>query len=69
MGEFPNPFKDERKKSKGEKEVEAGGNLVKIFRLLGIRMPYQADVVAVERVGQLIVRRYPWLAKPLGVKP
>jgi hypothetical protein len=69
MGEIPNPYLEPRVKSQGEREVEAGGNFVKLFVLLKIKMPYQRDVQSVERVGQLLVRRWPFLARLLGVKP
>lgn len=56
MPDIENPFLDPPKKSPGEKEVEAGGYLVMIFRLLHIRMIYRKDVEAVQRTGELIKR-------------
>ena len=56
MSEIPNPYLEPRKPSPGEKEVATGSLLVELFRLLGIRMVYQKDVDAVQRVGELVKR-------------
>ncbi len=60
MPDFENPYLEPRKPSPGEKEVATGSLLVELFRLLGIRMIYQKDVDAVQRVGigQEMVAQY-----------
>lgn len=59
----PNPYQDtKRRKSKGELEVEQGSLLLVLFRSLKVAMPHKEDAAAVERVGALLQRRWPWLA-------
>jgi len=58
---MPNPFDpyaEKRKQSPGEAEVVAGSYLVDLFRVLGVRMPYNRDVASVQRVGELLKRRW-----------
>lgn len=57
-----NPYLEERTKSKGEIEIEHGSYLLDFFRLLKVPMPNKDDTAAVERVGQLLTRRFPWLS-------
>ena len=58
-----NPYQEERQQSQGEREVENGNFLLSIFRLLKVPMPNERDPEAVERVGVLLTRRFPILAK------
>ena len=60
---FPNPYLEEREKSKGEVEVEHGNILLILFRLFKVPLPRDDDAAAVERAGQLLTRRFPWLAR------
>jgi hypothetical protein len=60
---FTNPYLEERKKSPGEIEVEHGNFLLMLFRFLKVPMPHKADHAAVERTGQLLTRKWPWLAR------
>lgn len=59
---FPNPYREEREKSKGEIAVEHGNYLLMFFRHLGVKMPRKSDPAAVERVGELLTTRFPWLS-------
>ena len=59
----PAPYHEPRKPSKGEIEVEQGSLLLMVFRALKVPMPNKGDPAAVERVGALLQRRFPWLAK------
>lgn len=58
-----NPYLEERKKSKGEAEVKHGSLLLMLFRTLKVPMPNKDDAASVERAGQLLTRRFPWLAR------
>ena len=60
---FPNPYREKREQSQGEKEVLAGEYLLILFRFLRITMPFQSDVQAVKRVGVLLQRKYPMLIR------
>lgn len=58
MSEF-DPYKEERKSSKGEKEIVIGEWLVNGFRFFKIAMPRgKEDEDAVRRVGALIRRKF-----------
>jgi hypothetical protein len=62
MPEFGNQYREERTKSKGESEVEMGSLLLMAFKWLKVPMPKKADEEAVERAGQLLQRRFTWIA-------
>lgn len=59
MSDF-DPFKEKRKPSLGEKEVQAGEWLLMGFRFLKIPEPLETDPDAIRRVGVLIRR---WFEK------
>ena len=63
MSEFPNPYHEDRKISEGEQEVVMGEYLLILFRFLHIPIPHEADVVAIKRTGELVQRKYPFIAK------
>lgn len=52
------PFKEKRKPSLGEKEVQMGEWLLMGFRFLKIPMPLDSDPDSVRRVGVLIRRKW-----------
>lgn len=58
---FTNPYLEERKKSEGEIAVEHGNYLLMLFRALRVKMT-KADELAVERVGALLTKRFPWIS-------
>lgn len=65
---IPNPYKEDRKKSPGEKEVERADLLLVAFRWLGVPMPAgKKDDEAVQRAGVLLMRwirnKHPMLAR------
>lgn len=66
MGDIPNQYREDRVKSQGEAEVTNGSFLLMLFKFLKVPMPAKADEAAVERAGQLLTRKWPWLAKVTG---
>lgn len=63
-----NPYEEPRDKSKGELEVNQGSLLLMLFRHLKVDMPLDSDAQAVERVGVLLARRFPWISRLGGAK-
>lgn len=52
-----------RKPSPGEIEIEQGSNFLMLVRWLKVPMPREDDPASFERVGVLLTRRFPWIAK------